>query len=442
MQHVGAAGDLLSHERFGARQLSVVALCLLFNMVDGFDITAMAVIANAVGGEMRLAADQLGWTFSFALAGMMAGAMFLAAASDVVGRRAVIVFSLSLVGVSVLMCSRATGLGELIAWRFASGLGAGAMLASQAALASEYSPERYRALCVAAVTAGYPLGAMLTGVVAHWIMPEFGWRGVFAFGGALTLGLAAVAALFIPESLQYLALKRPRNALRRVNAILAQLGRPALERLPDPPAGDASAAGGRSAQLLGNMRALLNADNRRRTLTLWLTFFLCFSALYFLMSWIPKLMEDAGFSATVARNAFVLFNLGGVLGIFALGVLSTRWKLTDLVASFLLFSALAMVLFAMAPRQTGLLLALIFVIGVAQQGGFTGLYAAAAKCYATDVRSTGIGWSVGLGRFGAVVGPAAAGFAISAGVSMSGNFYLFAAPMALGAALAYRLHVR
>ena len=447
--------DLLAHDRFGPRQLSIVALCLLFNMVDGFDITAMAVIANSVGEEMALAPDQIGLIFSFALAGMMIGAMFLAAASDIVGRRRVIILSLVLVGVTVLLSSQATSLGELVALRFASGLGAGAMLASQAALASEYSPERTRALAVAIVTAGYPLGAMMTGLVAHWIMPDFGWRGVFVFGGALTLALALVAVLFVPESLQYLAVRRPAGALQRINAILAQLGRQPLERLPEAPAsehegterpvGEAtseSALLGAARRFGANMRALLDPVNRAKTLTLWLTFFLCFSTLYFLLSWIPKMVEDAGFSAEMARNAFVLFNLGGVLGIFALGALSTRWKLTNLVSGFLLAAAVLMAAFAMAPREVAVLLGLIFIIGFTQQGGFTGLYGVAAKCYATEVRSTGIGWSVGLGRFGAVIGPAAAGIAINEGIDMSGAFYLFAVPTALGAVFAYRLHVK
>ncbi len=437
-----ATNDFLERDRFGGRQVSIVLLCLLFNMIDGFDITAMAVIASTVGREMGLADDQLGLLFSVALAGMMVGAMFLAAVSDLVGRRRVILVSLLLIGTTVLMSSRADSLWELVAWRFASGLGAGAMLASQAALAAEYSPERYRALAVAAVTAGYPLGAMMTGIVANWLMPNFGWRGVFVFGGAVTLSMAGVAALFIPESLHYLLLKRPKGALRRVNAILAQLGRPALERLPAL-AGDAPPPGRpRFAQLFNNMGALLERRSRRRTLMLWLAFFLCFGALYFLMSWIPKLMEGIGFSAQSARWAFTLFNLGGVIGVFTLGALSTRWKLTHLVSLFLLASALGMVVFAMAPTELGLLLALIFFIGITQQGGFTGLYAVAAKCYATQVRSTGIGWSVGLGRLGAVAGPAVAGWALASGVSIAGNFYLFAVPMALGAIVAYQLHVK
>jgi predicted MFS family arabinose efflux permease len=160
------------------------------------------------------------------------------------------------------------------------------------------------------------------------------------------------------------------------------------------------------------------------------------------MSWIPKLMEDSGFDAAAGRNAFFLFNFGGVIGIYLMGWMSTKWKLTDLIFYLSAASAVGMIIFAMAPNQLTLLLALTFVIGILQQGGFTGLYGAAAKAYPTNIRSTGIGWSIGLGRFGAVIGPAAAGYLIAAGFSMSSNYFIFAVPMAVGGFIAYRLHIK
>ena len=214
--------------------------------------------------------------------------------------------------------------------------------------------------------------------------------------------------------------------------------KPAIAALPRPEAN----GGGREANFVGTMTSLLSKELRGRTLTLWVTFFLCFSTLYFLMSWIPKLMEDSGFTAAVGRDAFFLFNLGAIFGVLTLGWLSTRMKLTNLVFAFLFASAVGMIVFAFAPGEQRLLLWLIFLIGVLQQGGFTGLYGAAAKAYPTGVRSTGIGWSIGLGRFGAVVGPAVAGYLIVAGLDMAENFIVFAVPMAIGGLFAYRLHIR
>jgi benzoate transport len=429
--------EVIDDGQVSGQQVLVVALCMFFNMLDGFDITAMAVVAGAVSEELQLTADRLGLIFSFALAGMMAGAMLLAPVSDVIGRRKVIILSLILVGVSILFTANATTLSEFIVLRFVSGLGAGAMLACQAALAAEYSPEKYRSLSVAATTAGYPLGAMMTSVVAGLILPDFGWRGMFWFGGVVTLAMGIIAWTFIPESLKYLFDRRPANALERVNRILKKLGKQTLSILP----ASAEAQTREPRGVVGNVTSLLMRERRSVTLMLWATFFLCFSSIYFLLSWIPRLMEQAGYSAETGRLAFFLFNAGGVIGIFILGGLATYGRLTNLVFAFLFSSALCMVIFAMVPSQPALLMGIIFLMGLLQQGGFTGLYAVAAKIYPTEVRSTGIGWAIGFGRSGAVVGPALAGVLIAAGLGMSGNYLLFAVPVAFGGVVAYWLKV-
>lgn len=432
----------LSHEVIdkggvSAQQMLVVGLCMFFNMLDGFDITAMAVVAGSVSAELGLTADRLGWIFSFALAGMMGGAMVLAPVADIIGRRKLIILAIALIGVSMMLTAAATTLTEFVVLRFISGLGAGAMLASQAALASEYSPDKLRAFSVAAVTSGYPLGAMMTSVIAAQVMPSWDWRGMFWFGGILTFSMVLVAWLLIPESLMYLFERRPPGALGRINQILRRLGKEPIAALPTAVAGRAEKLG-----FATGMLRLLHADQLKTTLTLWTAFLLCFSTLYFLMSWIPKLMEDSGFGAEAGRDAYLLFNLGGVIGIYVMGWLSTRYKLTDLICCLSVAAAIFMVVFALAPKQLNLLLALTLVVGILQQGGFTGLYSAAAKAYPTTIRSTGIGWSIGLGRFGAVVGPAAAGYLIAAGVDMSANYIIFAVPMAIGGLIAFRLHIR
>jgi len=430
--------DVIDNGQVSKQQMLVIGLCMFFNMLDGFDIIAMAIVASDVSTELQLSPDRLGWIFSFALAGMMAGAMLLAPVSDIIGRRKMIILSVTLVGVSILLTANANSLAEFVVLRFISGIGAGAMLASQATLSAEYSPERYRAFSVAAVTSGYALGAMMTSVIAGFVMPEYGWRGMFWFGGGLTLSMVVVAWLFIPESLKYLFERRPANALERVNKILRKLKKDALSELPDIAERGKKIKAGFFATLF----KLLAKEHRVVTLTLWLTFFLCFATLYFLLSWIPKLMDDAGFEVAVGRQAFFLFNFGGVLGIYLLGILSTRFKLTNIIFALLFLSAMAMIVFAMAPTERNLMLSIIFVIGMFQQGGFTGLYSAAAKAYPTEIRATGIGWSIGLGRLGAVLGPAAAGYFIAAGLDMSANFYIFAVPMAIGGLIAYCLHIR
>ncbi|MDX1405238.1 MAG: MFS transporter [Woeseiaceae bacterium] len=430
--------EVIDNGQVSAQQLLVVGLCLFFNMLDGFDITAMAVVATAVASELELTPDRVGWIFSFALAGMMAGAMFLAPVSDIIGRRKLIILSILLVGVSIVWTANANSLTEFIVLRFISGMGAGAMLACQATLAAEYSPERFRAASVAVVTSGYPLGAVMTGFFASLIMPEFGWRGMFWFGGVLTLAMVVVAWLLIPESLKYLFERRPENALERVNVILEKLKKPTLAALPVVEVQHKE----QHSNFFQVMLKLLAPEHRMKTLTLWTAFFLCFSTLYFLMSWIPSLMEYSGYSASIGHDAFIWFNIGGVLGIYLMAGLSTRWKLSNMVFLLSTSSAVGMVIFAYAPNNLALLMALILLIGILQQGGFTGLYGIASKVYPTAIRSTGIGWAIGLGRSGAVAGPAIAGYLIVAGFDMSANFIVFAVPMAIGGFIAYLLHVR
>jgi benzoate transport len=436
--------DLIDHGKFSFRQILIVLLCLVFNMVDGFDITAMAVTAHQIGEDMQLSEDKLGLVFSFSLAGMMLGAMFLAALSDVIGRRTMIIITLTLVGVTVLLTASVNSLPALILLRFISGLGAGAMLASVATLASEYSPEKFRAMAVTAVTAGYPLGAMTTGLVASSVVPEFGWQGMFIAGGSATLLLALIAFFMIPESLYFLCKKQPDDALQRVNRILQIFKVQWLQHLPSiEDTGGATEADRQN--IYQKMLTLLTPEFRRSTLTLWATFFLCISTLYFLMSWTPKLIINLGYSADAGNLAFTLFNFGGVLGIFILGYLASKWSLSTLISIFAITSAVFMWAFAGAVsldfNQTNLML-LIFIIGISLQGGYTGMYAVAAKIYPIEIRSTGVGWAIGLGRFGAVLGPGIAGYMIASGLPITINFMVFAIPMLIGGIFAYQLRVR
>ena len=419
-----------------SQQILVVALCFIFNMLDGFDITAMAVVASSVSLDLNLTDDLLGWIFSFALAGMMVGAMVLAPVADIIGRRALIILSLVLVGLSIFLTAKADNLSLFIMLRFISGVGAGALLACQASLAAEYSPEKYRAMSVALVTAGYPTGAMMTSVVAGYILPDYGWRAMFLFGGTITLGMVIVAWLMIPESLKYLLEKRPTNALEKINRILQKLKHSPIEHLPELIKNDEN-----KTTLLSNMKMLLSPKYRTLSLTLWTAFFCAFGTLYFLMSWIPKLMENAGYDISAGRDAFLYFNLGGVIGIYLLGFLSIKLKLTNLIFNLSIASAISMIAFAYAPNELNTLLFLLLVIGILQQSAFTGLYGVAAKAYPTEIRSTGVGWAIGLGRTGAVVGPALAGYLILAGYDMSANFIFFSIPMVICGFIAYRLHI-
>ncbi|NHN36381.1 MFS transporter [Pseudomaricurvus alcaniphilus] len=425
--------EVIDHGPVVPTQILVVVIALLLNMLDGFDVTAMAFTAHSIGEQLGISPDQLGIVFSVALAGMMIGAMFIAPISDVIGRRNMILICVTAIGTSMYVTGYAVSLWQLVVLRLITGLGVGGMLASLAAITAEYTPEKYRSLAVVSVTAGYPLGAMLGGFIAAPLIPAFGWESVFFAGGAATLAMVIAVYFLMPESLQYLATKQPANALHNFNAVLKRLGRTPIAALPaiDP----------RKHGDKANVLSLLTEARRGKTINLWLTFFFCFICLYFLMSWIPKLVVNAGLSETQGVYAAVAFNGGAVVGIVCLGYMATRIGLSALIGTFLSTSALGMIIFAFADGVDNLILYLL-VIGFLLQGGFTGLYAVAAKIYPTELRSTGVGWAIGLGRFGAVVGPYIGGIMIASDVSMEINFVVFAVPLFIAGCLAYRLRVR
>jgi benzoate transport len=425
--------DVIDLGKISTLQILIITIALVLNMLDGFDVTSMSFTAHAIGEQLNLPADKLGIVFSAALAGMMAGAMFLAPYSDVIGRRKLVLLAITAIGSSMLLTVFATQLWQLVIIRTITGLGVGAMLASLAALCAEYTPIRYRSLSVVSITAGYPLGATLGGFIAAPLIPAYGWQSVYLLAGGATLLMLIPVFFLVPESLQFLFNKRPVGALERVNTTLARLGKDPLEALP--------VADVTSEASKANVFSLLTEDRRRLTLTLWTSFFFCFICLYFLMSWIPKLVINAGLPEAQGIYAAVAFNGGGVLGIVSLGWLSARIGLSTLIGSFLASSAACMVIFAMTSDSLPLLLSLL-LIGFLLQGGFTGLYAVAAKVYPTEVRATGVGWAIGLGRFGAVVGPYVGGLLIVAGFSMESNFIIFAIPLILGGIMAFRLKVK
>jgi len=432
----GFTNNILENTSIKPQQIILVSMCVLLNMIDGFDITAMAITVGLIGEELSLYESTLGLLFSSALAGMMIGAMGIASISDILGRRKIIIVSVVLMSISVTLTAYVSDLSHLIILRFISGVAGGALLASQAALVTEYSSTRFKALSVCLVTAGYPLGAMLTGVLAGYILPDFGWRGLYIFGGCLTLVLAVLAIILIPESINFILQKNGKNALIDINKILKKLGHETLYKLPklEPSVND--------NHIVSNVKTLFSKDYRVNTIYLWFIFLLCFTSLYFLMSWLPRLVVISGLDENIGHMAFSIFNLGGVIGILLLGVFSIQKHLSELVGYFILLSAFIMSSYILLPVKEGFVMISCFFIGLFLQGGFVGLYAIASKFYPSNVKATGIGWAIGLGRFGAVIGPAIAGFMIAAGLSMGVNMIIFALPLLLSVFFIFALKVR
>ncbi len=428
---------------YSFRQALVVVICMLVNMVDGFDVAAMAYAAPSVRESWGLGADQLGIVFSLTLAGMMIGGMFLAPISDSIGRRRTVIVSVLVIGISMIATAFVTTLTALIVLRVICGLGIGAMLASLAAIGSEYSPQRYRSMAVTLVTVGYPLGVAVGGSVAAPLIPQYGWESIFLAAGFTNLVLVVLAYFFMPESLHFLARNnKDGKALEKVNKALKVINKPALDALPEMHTPRPESTQQKSGTgFFGPVAKILTPEYRRNTLMIWVTFFFGFVSIYFILSFIPIVMEDAGYTRQQGIAALTWLNYAGFAGVLIFSWFSTRFPLSNVLGGFLGLGGLSMVAVVLLPHNYPLVFFFMILIGLSGMAGFTALYSMPAKVYSTERRATGIGWAVGLGRSGAVVGPYLAGLAVAGGVAMGMNFLLFGIPMLVAALLVYSMRV-
>jgi len=266
---------------------ALVALTLL-NMQDGFDILAISYAANAIATSWDIDRGALGIVLSASLFGMMIGAMTLSPLADRYGRRIITVVGLILSGIGMLIAMSAVSIELLIAGRVITGLGIGGILASVNTLVAEFAGEKYRSTAIAIFQLGFPMGAFLSGFLVAWLLDIGTWRHVFAFG-ALSSFIFVPIVLFLPESMEYLAKSGKPDALRRINSIRAKLRQPALRVLPvtiDKP----------HPSMAANILTLFNREYALRTALIWASFFLLLTTLYFMLSWIPKILVDTGFT--------------------------------------------------------------------------------------------------------------------------------------------------
>ena len=383
--------------------LGIVALCFAINMADGVDVTILSFIAPRLQTEWNIDSGTMGNLFSAGLIGMAIGGMFIAPLADRLGRRAVILAALCLMSVGMFASSSADSVPMLFAMRIIVGSGIGTVLAAMAALAAESAPPAQRNLAVGVVQAGYPFAAVFTGLIVAHALPIHGWQ-------AMLLGAAVLTVVLLPAA--WLVL--PRASL-----------------VPDNgPSGDGASAAGKVGQLFA-------PELRARTIALWCAVFFGLMVLYFIVSWIPKLSIAAGLSETDGIYAGALYNLGAFVGTMAMSFLALRVPLGKLVPVMLTCAGVAMVVFGSIAMPVWLTLIVAFIIGVLLQGGYNGVWPIAAGAYPGEVRATGVGWAIGVGRGGAVIGPMLGGYLMAANAPLPALFGAYCVPLLICASAAF-----
>lgn len=415
-----SAKTLIDSGKMTPLQLGTILICFMMNMLDGMDVLIISYTAPAIAKAWSIGPETLGVVFSAGLFGMTVGTFFIAPLADRIGRKNMILFSALIMGIFIYLTSKSTNITHLMLYRMLSGIGIGCMLASTAALAAEYTPDRSRDFWVSFVIAGYPVGAVLSGLVAARVIPAQGWEQMFKYAGLASLVTVPFIIIFLTESIDFYLQKQPEHALTKINSILSRMGGAALASLPPKPEPLSAIP----------VRKLLAGKYKKPTIELWIALFLAFASLYFMTSWVPKLASDAGLSMQLAIYAGTVFNGGAFLGIVTQGYFSSQYGLKKTIGWILILTSVLMVCFGFFVGSDWLLI-LFGLLGFGIQGGFVGLYAFAARMYPSEIKTTGIGWSMGFGRLGAVVGPALAGVLLGMGVSIGTSFIIFAIPTAL-----------
>jgi AAHS family 4-hydroxybenzoate transporter-like MFS transporter len=399
--------EVIERQKVGRGQCLVVLLCALLMFLDGFDTQAVSYIVPALAKDWHLQREILGSIFSAALVGLMVGYLAIAPLSARFGHKRMMLASSVLFAVFTLLTVFATNVTELIGLRFLAGIGLGAAAPSAVALTCEFAPKRLRATFVLLVYCGFSLGFVVAGLTAGALMPTHGWKSLMLVGAIAPLVLTVPLAWLLPESLTFLQ-RRPQGK-ERMRAVLLRL----FPRL-DVPVGSTFRLEDQG-ETRASVAALVRGRTSAGTLLLWLIFFLNLAEFYFMQSWLPTMLTGLQFSPATVVWVTALPTIAGVLSAVPLGLAMDRvGPYVTLTVMYLAGCVFMWLVGSAFSGSVAWLMVMVFCAGFCISGGQKSVIALAAVYYPVNLRSTGVGWALGIGRLGGIAGPLVAGMLYSA----------------------------
>jgi MFS family permease len=389
------------------RQYVVVALMVMLNALDGFDVLSSAFAAPGISKEWGVSREALGIVLSAELVGMGFGSVLLGSVADKLGRKPTMLTCLVIMAVGMYMAHAATGVSNLTIWRFITGIGIGGMLTATNAVTAESTSKAGRSLSMAIYVIGYPLGGVIGGFAAQtWLLPQYDWRAVFLFGAVVTAAMIPLVMLLVPETPAFFTATRPADALAKINRSLTAFGKPLISALPTA---IANAPKPKLTDILTNPRL--------RPVTLLLAFGYMFHTItfYYILKWAVKIVADypPGYPQPEAASVLTYANIGGALGGLLLGFLMKRWSIKLPTVAMLLLAVAWVTAFGLGYDSLGGWRAAAFMAMFFGNGAIVGFYSAFALGFPAYARGTGTGFVLGVGRFGAAGSPIIAGYLFS-----------------------------
>lgn len=411
----------------------IVGLALVGLIFDGYDLVVYGTLvpiflrdASHIGPVDPTLAGALG---SYALVGVLVGALMAGSVADIVGRRKVMLTAYAWFSVGMLATAFTASAGAFGVLRFVTGLGVGALVATTGALVAEFAPPGRKNLCNAITYSGVPLGSLLAALLAILLLPVIGWRGMLLIGGLPLVTLLPLALLRMPESPAWLMsrgrVEEAERTARRCGIPLAEItARPTDSATSDQEADGRPGFGG------------LFRDYLTPTILLGLMSAVGLLLVYALNTWLPELMGRAGFSTSGSLGFLLVLNGGAVLGALFASRLADRFGPKRVVAGSFAVGAVAIVLMTI-DLPLGALMALVAIVGLGTSGTQILIYGFVATYYRTSVRSAGVAWCAGFGRLGGVGGPLVGGLMVASGLALDSIFYVLAALAVVGGLLTW-----
>jgi AAHS family 4-hydroxybenzoate transporter-like MFS transporter len=422
---VSATEYALENQRIGSLQIRVAVLCTLIQICDGYDINSIAWAVPKLIDVWHLPPPAFTTAFLWSSIGILVGALSAGPIGDRVGRKPLLVISLLIFGLASIASAFAPSLLLLSVTRFFTGLGIGGAFPGAASLAGDYAPHRRRALMIMASFTGAPLGGFIGGqIVAFWLLPQFGWEAIFIAGGLFPLILVPVLLIWLPESPRFLATKEtlsPRQA-----ALLKRLDvEPGQKHVVDIAQGNP-------------IKLLFERGYALQTLLLWVIFFCSLLNLFLFGYWMPTVFKLIGFTPAQAVFASSLRDCGAIFAVFYLGWAIDHVGPERSLALHYAVGAVFIAMIALVALPYGLMLAFTFLAGMTIIGSQTGANATCGKLYPARMRTSGLGWALGIGRLGGIAAPLLGGYLLSLGLPPT-QIFLSACGFAIVAAAATAL---
>lgn len=406
----------INESRFNSLHGRVLFWCAFIIVFDGYDLVVYGSSLSAILAEWEITPQEAGSLQSLALFGMMLGALIFGPLADKMGRKKVILFCVAMFSVfttGIAFINNPTTFGI---FRFIAGLGLGGVMPNAVALMTEYSPKKLKSTLVSMMFSGYSVGGVMAAGIGLVIIEPFGWRALFLVGGIPLLTLPFMYKT-LQESPKFLIAHNKMEELSKI-----------IQKLDPGYKFDGSHTfvmdvkeekGAPIINLFRNNRAF-------STVVFWIAFFMCLLMIYGLNTWLPQLMKGAGLEVSGLTFLLVL-NFGAIFGAIFGGQMADRFGPKVILAIFFLGASISLTLLGFIDNLLVMYI-LVAIAGATTIGTQIIMNAYISQYYPVEMRSSGLGWALGVGRLGAIAGPMIGGLLMTISLPFYQNFMVFAVP--------------